>query len=91
MTDSAAREDRYRLAGEDAIAQAEKDRAAWPPYNSAHEGFAVLHEEFDELKAHVWTNQKRRDLAGMRAEAIQIAAVAIAFAADCCGEHEGRK
>lgn len=63
----------------------------WPPFNSAHEGFAILNEEFDELKAHVWTNQKRRDLAAMRKEAIQVAAMAIRFAAECCDESAGRK
>lgn len=58
----------------------ELDRARkWPPFNSAHEGFAVLLEEVDELKAHVWTNQKKRDLAAMRAEAIQVAAMACRF------------
>lgn len=63
----------------------------WPPYNSAHEGFAVLHEEFDELKAHVWTNQKHRDISEMRKEAYQIAAVAIRFVLDVCNEERGRK
>ncbi len=51
----------------------------WPPFNSAHEGYAVLLEEVDELKAHVWTNQKRRNLPEMRAEAVQVAAVAVRF------------
>ena len=63
----------------------------WAPFNSAHEGFAVLHEEFDELKAHVWTNQKKRDLEEMKKEAIQVAAMAIRFAHDVCGESKGRK
>lgn len=63
----------------------------WPPYNSAHEGFAVMHEEFDELKAHVWTNQKRRDIVKMRAEAAQVAATALRFMVDVCGEDTGRK
>lgn len=58
----------------------ELSRAAmWPPFNSAHEGYAVLLEEVDELWAHVKTNQKRRDLAAMRAEAVQVAAMAIKF------------
>ena len=58
----------------------ELDRSAkWPPFNSAHEGYAVLLEEVDELKAHVWMNQKKRDLDAMRAEAIQVAAMAIKF------------
>lgn len=63
----------------------------WPPYNSAHEGFAVILEEVDELKAHVWMNQKRRDLAAMRKEAVQIAACALRFAIEVCGEERGRK
>jgi hypothetical protein len=66
-------------------------RANWPPFNSAHEGFAVLLEEVDELKAHVWTNQKRRDLPAMRKEAMQVAAMAIRFMQECCDETTGRK
>lgn len=62
----------------------------WPPYNSAHEGFGVLLEEVDELKEHVWKNQKNRDLASMQKEAIQVAAVAIRFAVDVCTDERGR-
>ncbi len=63
----------------------------WPAYNSAHEAFAILHEEFDELKAHVWMNQKKRDLKGMRKEALQVAAVALRFVIEVCNEEKGRK
>lgn len=63
----------------------------WGPFNSAHEGFAILLEEVDELKEHVWTNQKRRDLEAMRKEAVQIAAMAIRFALEVCDETKGRK
>jgi len=63
----------------------------WPPFNSAHEGFAVLKEEVDELWAHVKTNQTKRDLAAMRKEAIQVAAMALRFAAEVCTEQRGRK
>lgn len=63
----------------------------WPPFNSAHEGFAVLMEEVDELWEHVKTNQKKRDLAAMRKEAIQVAAMAMRFAKEVCSEERGRK
>ena len=74
----------YEQAAVDALAEALRARALWTPFNSAHEGFAILWEEMDELKAHVWMNQKRRDYGAMRAEAIQVAAMAIAFAVEIC-------
>lgn len=75
----------------DAVTEADRAAVMWPEFNSAHEGFAVLLEEVDELKAHVWTNQKRRDLPAMRKEAIQVAAMALRFAAEVCTEERGRK
>lgn len=66
-------------------------RENWPSLYNAHEGFAVLLEEVDELKGHVWTKQKNRDLAAMRKEAIQVAATAVRFAMEVCDEERGRK
>ena len=63
----------------------------WPPFNSAHEGFAVLKEEVDELWRHVMTNQKKRDLGEMQKEAIQVGAMAVRFAIEVCSEERGRK
>ncbi len=63
----------------------------WPKFNSAHEGFAVLKEEVDELWEQVKVNQKRRDLPKMKAEAIQVAAMAIRFALEVTDEINGRK
>lgn len=56
----------------------------WPDFNSAHEGFAVLKEEVDELWDQVKINQSRRLLKDMQNEAIQVAAMAIRFAHDIC-------
>lgn len=63
----------------------------WPPFNSAHEGYAIVAEEFRELEHHVFTNQKKRDLPAMRQEALQLAAMAIRFAMEVCDLETGRK
>lgn len=81
----------HRTAGEDAQKEIARAIELWPPFSSAHEGFAILLEEVDELKAHVWTNQRRRNLSEMRKEAIQVATMALRFAAEVCDEERGRK
>lgn len=79
----------------------ERARAKFPAFNSGHEGYAVLLEEVEELKAEVfwgptteWPDplftppRETRDDARtrrMRAEAIQVAAMAIRFIEDVCG------
>ena len=73
------------------VAEVNEACAKWPPFNSAHEGFAVLKEEVDELWDHVKVNQKRRNLEEMRKEAKQVAAMALRFMRECCDEITGRK
>ena len=58
--------------------------AKYPAMNSAHEGWATLYEEVDELWDHVKVKQKSRDIVGMKREAVQVAAMAIRFIKDCC-------
>jgi hypothetical protein len=55
------------------------------PFASAHEGYVIILEEVDELKAEVW--KKHKDPARMREEAIQIAAMAMRFVVDICDKN----
>lgn len=54
----------------------------FPAFNSAHEGYAVILEEMDEL----WDEIKRKDMSheAIRKEAVQVGAMAIRFLTDCC-------
>lgn len=63
----------------------------FPTMHSPHEGYSILLEEVDELWQHVKVKQKNRDLPAMRKEAIQVAAMAICFAAEVADEINGRK
>jgi NTP pyrophosphatase (non-canonical NTP hydrolase) len=81
---------KLNCVAQEVMAEVYGARSLWPEFNSAHEGFAVLLEEVDELKAHVWKNQKKRDLESMKKEAIQVAAMAIRFATEVCSEQKGR-
>lgn len=81
-------DERLHIAAGEAQDEAMRAADAYPAFHSAHEGFAVLLEEVDELKAHVWTRQGTRDVKRMRREAIQVAAMALRFVADCCADEE---
>lgn len=49
-------------------------------YHSAHEGWAVMFEEVDELWDEVRKKRKNRDPRGMYNECVQIACCALKFA-----------
>lgn len=82
---------KHLAALEDAAAEVAQATETWPVFNSAHEALGVLREEYKELEKHVWVKQKNRDLEAMRKEAIQVAAMALRFAAEVCDEERGRK
>ena len=52
----------------------------YPPFHSAHEGFAIFDEERDELWEEVKLNPKLRSRERLYAEAVQCAAMAVRFA-----------
>lgn len=64
------------------IEELAKATAANGAFASAHEGYAIMLEEMDELKGEVWKNNRKRDYGAMRSEAIQVAAMAIRFLVD---------
>jgi hypothetical protein len=56
----------------------------YPAFHSAHEGYAIILEEVDELWTEVKKSPKKRDPILMREEAIQVAAMALRFLIDVC-------
>jgi hypothetical protein len=76
---------------EDVMVEYNKATDSYPPFNSAHEGYAVLLEEVEELKAHVWMKQGMRINHRMRQEAVQVAAMALRFINDICDEGRGQR
>jgi hypothetical protein len=54
----------------------------FPPFNSAHEGLAIIEEEFEELKAEVFKKKEARSYPNMKNEATQLADMALRFILD---------
>ena len=72
-----------------ALATAELERACrkFPAgFHSGHEGYAVIHEELDEL----WDAVKHDDATACRAEAVQVAAMALRYLVELCDEEPMR-
>lgn len=59
--------------------ESECNKAAqqYPEFHSAHEGYGVLTEEYRELETEIFKRSSLRDLALMRREAVQVAAMAV--------------
>lgn len=54
------------------------------PFNSQHEGYAVLLEELDELWDEIKLKDELRDPKNTLAEAVQVTAMGLRFIVDCC-------
>lgn len=61
-----------------------RGEASFPPFASAHEGYALLLEEVDQLWTEVKRRPNSRSVGGMRREAVQVAAMALRIVRDCC-------
>ena len=62
----------------------ESASGAFPPFTSAHEGYAILKEEVDELWDEVKKKPSLRSNMALEKEAIQVAAMALRFLVDVC-------
>lgn len=61
---------------------AEEVRSAeskFPPFNSGHEGYAVIKEELDELWEEIKNNKRPGTYDRQRKEAIQVGAMAVRY------------
>ncbi len=56
------------------------------PFNSVHEGYAIILEELDELWEEIKKKKDKRRTKKMLEEAIHVAAMAMRFANDMCGD-----
>lgn len=73
---------KLRSALDDVIREFKSASSSHDKFNSAHEGFAVLLEEVDELKAEVWKRPSKRNLKRLHDEAMQVGAMALRFMVD---------
>lgn len=66
-----------RDVAREALGELGRACSLFAPMHSPHEGIAVIHEEFRELRRHVYGNTGRS--AEARAEALQLAAMAMRY------------
>ena len=63
-------------------------RSKYNSFSSAHEGYATILEELDELWDEIRKKPHKRSKEHMRKEAVQIAAMAVRFIYDVCDRDE---
>ena len=69
---------------EDIVAELAQAEARFGPMASAHEGYAVIKEELDELWEQI--RLKSGTAEGRRTEALQVATMALRFLKDISGD-----
>lgn len=74
----------YQRALDDIGKELSRAIRKYPRFKSAHEGVAVIEEEFLEFRKEVFKRPKKRSVAKMRAEAIQGGAMFARFIMDVC-------
>lgn len=74
-----ARLDEYKHHVEKFARELARARENFGPMASAHEGYAVIAEEFDELWEIVKERQTERNYADLRKETIQLGAMVLVF------------
>ena len=74
--------ERATMVALEVLDELKRASAHFPPFNSAHEGYAVIHEELDELWDDVKNNKHPEARGLQRKEAIQVAAMAMRFVID---------
>jgi len=69
----------------DVVNEYESATSKFGSFNNAHEGYAVLLEEVDELWDNIKLNQKNPErIRKIRQEAVQVAVMALRFLYDVC-------
>lgn len=76
--------DRIARALEDIAREQDKARRKFNNYHSAHEGYAVILEEVEELWDEIKNNKETGARERQRAEAVQVASTALRFIVDVC-------
>jgi hypothetical protein len=66
----------------DVVNEYKRAIAKFKPFNSPHEGLAIILEEYKELEEEVFKQHDVRTRKKMRAEAKQVAAMALRFMVD---------
>ena len=73
--------ERLREIADAMIKECERATTLFSPFGSAHEGYAVILEEFDELWAEI--KAKKSNSKKLRKEATQVGAMVMRFILDC--------